>query len=585
MQDAEEDRLATPTRSHSRDEQLPTHDVTPDSLDPLPRQRPRRALAEPHDGLHTQPGDSGHTQPGDSVHTQPGDSVHTHPGDSVHDGPPVDDRPDQADLGSTVATGAKWSIVGNIISRAGTLIVGIVVANLVTPDQMGVFSVAMMVGMMTLTFADMGLGADLVRSDDETLKRKIPTTATMGLLFCGLGTALIVGLSNVIGNGLGVPESSPLIRVYAFSVLLSGIGLVPFSILQRNIDQKRIFIINMVNFVVSNGLSLALLLGTGMGVLALPIGAVIGQACQISLMYWFTRWRPTFGLDRSLVRSVLAFGVPVAGSNLMQVLVTFVDRIIVAPLRGKAALGQYTMAANISNWPVSVLGMAVRSIALPAFAKSDPRKGDPALTLGVSITWMLSLPMGVMLAIMARPVILFVYNPQYLPAITLLSIVGMYGAIRVVFDTLTGYLYARGDSRGVFWANLVWTIALFLFTYVATKNWGAKGAAGAQIFTAVLVALPIFLWSVHRAGGRVGGLLATMIPTTLACVPAGVLCWLTLNAVESMNLFTSLRLRSFVELTVGGLVFVAVYAPLVLRRLKRQIATMRADEEVPAEAA
>lgn len=492
----------------------------------------------------------------------------------------VNASPDESGLATAVASGARWSMMGNIISRAGTFLVGIVVANLVSPDQLGVFAIAMMVGQMTLTFADMGLGADLVRSDDETLRRKIPTTASLGLLFCGVGTLLIVALANPLSRGLGVPESAPLIRVYALSVLLSGISLVPYSILLRNIDQQKLFVLNMVNFVVSNGLSLLLLLTTSMGVMALPIGAVIGQACQISLMYVYTRWRPTFGLERELVRPVLGFGAPVAGSNLLQVLLTNVDRIVVAPLQGKVALGNYTLASNISNWPVSVLGIVVRSIALPAFSRSDPRKGDPALTLGASITWMASLPIGVMLAVMSHQVILFLYKPAYLPAVSLLAIIGMYGAIRVIFDTFTGYLFARGDSRGVLCANLAWTAALFAVTFVATKSWGTHGAAYAQIATALVVAMPIFLWAVHRAGARVADVLGAMVPTALACLPAAAACWLMVNALERAHLVSNLRLRSFLELCVGSLVFLAIYAPLVLRRLKRQVAVMRSGEEI-----
>lgn len=490
--------------------------------------------------------------------------------------------PGPDDLGSRVTSGAKWSMVGNIISRAGTFLVGIVVANFVTPDQLGVFAIAMMVGQMTLTFADMGLGADLVRSDDETLRRKIPTTATLGLLFCGLGTLLIVALADPIAQALKVEESAALIRVYALSVLLSGIGIVPFSILQRNIDQKKLFVLTMENFVVSNGLSLFLLLTTNMGVMALPIGAVVGQAIEIALMYVFTRWKPTYRLERALIRPVLGFGAPVAGANLLQVLLGNVDRIVVAPLQGKVALGNYSLASNISNWPVSVLGLVVRSIALPAFARSDPRKGDPALTLGASITWMASLPIGVMLAVMSHQVILFLYNPAYLPAVSLLAIIGMYGAIRVIFDTFTGYLFARGDSRGVLWANLAWTGALFAVTWYATKTWGTHGAAGAQVFTAVAVAMPIFLSAVHRAGARLTDVLGAMVPTALACVPAALACWLVVNAVEKLHLVGGLRLASFLELLAGSLVFLAIYVPLVVGRLRRQIAVLRSGDEIPA---
>lgn len=487
----------------------------------------------------------------------------------------LEDAPEQ-DLAQQVSSGAKWSMVGNIISRAGTFLVGIVVANLVSPDQLGVFSIAMMVGQMALTFADMGLGADLVRSDDEQLAHKIPTTATLGLLFCGLGALVLVALAHPIANGLNVPDSAALIQVYSIMVLLAGFSVVPLAILQRNIDQKHLFVLTVTEFLISNGLSLGLL-ATGMGVLALPIGGVVAQFIQIVMMHFFARWKPNYGLDRALVRPVLGFGIPVGGSNLLQVLLGNVDRVVVAPLAGGTALGNYTLASNISNWPVSVLGLVVRSIALPAFAKSGRRKDDPSLTLGVSITWMASLPIGVMLAVMSHQVIYFLYGAKYSPAVSLLAIIGMYGAIRVMFDVFTGYLFARGDSRGVLWANLGWTAALFVITWVFTKTWGTHGAASAQIVTALLVAMPLFLWSVRRCGGHLGNVVGAMLPAVLACIPASVVVWLVLDAIEHLHLFGNVRLDAFVELAVGGILFLALYVPFVLKRFRAQVATMRAE--------
>ncbi len=61
----------------------------------------------------------------------------------------------------------------------GGLVVGIVLARLLAPEQFGVYAVALTVQSILITVADLGLSADLIRSDEP--ERIAPTVATLGL--------------------------------------------------------------------------------------------------------------------------------------------------------------------------------------------------------------------------------------------------------------------------------------------------------------------------------------------------------------------------------------------------------------------
>lgn len=490
---------------------------------------------------------------------------------------------DTKGLGSRVASGAKWSMVGNMVVRAGTLITGILVANLVGSTGIGIFAVAMTVGQMLLIFIDLGLGADLIRSSDAEAERKAPTTATLGLTFCTFGALALLLLAQQIANLLGSPASAQLLRVYSIMVFIGGLAIVPQSTLTRRLDQRSLFMATVGGFIVNTAVTFTLLLTTRIGVLALPIGAVSGMALEVSMFYLLARRRPQFGWDREVVGPALRFGAPVAGSNTLQVLLGNIDKLVVAPVLGATNLGNYTMAANVSNWPVSVFGVVVRSVALPAFAQSRPRPRDPVLTLAAQLTWLISLPVGLMLALFAHDIIFFLYKPEFEPAIPLLATLGIYGAIRVLFDTFTGYLYARGNSRAVLQANIAWVAVLFLTTFVAARTWGTEGAAAAQVFTVLVAAMPIFLFAVHKTGGSIVDIARSLVPATLACIPAAVVSVGLSRLVDSLHLTGNLRVDSMIGLAVGGLSFLAIYVPLVQGRIRRSIAAMRAP--APQEAA
>ena len=74
------------------------------------------------------------------------------------------------DLGGQVRRGLAWSTVSNLMLRAGSLAVGIVLARLLTPSEFGVFAVALTVQAVLITLADLGLSADLIRTDDPAAR-------------------------------------------------------------------------------------------------------------------------------------------------------------------------------------------------------------------------------------------------------------------------------------------------------------------------------------------------------------------------------------------------------------------------------
>lgn len=485
------------------------------------------------------------------------------------------------DLAHDIKNGAKWSMFGNIITRAGSLLVGILVANIVGSVGVGVFAIALTVGQMLLTLIDMGLGTDLIRGTNEEMERKAPTIASLGMIFCTIGALFLVVFAAPIAHVMGSDAATPLMRVYAIMVFIGGLAIVPQGILMRTMDQRSLFFATVSNFIVGNGLTLGLLLGTDIGVLALPIGAAVGMAIEVTMFYVSTKRRLHFGWDRTIMRSTLSFGVPVAGSNVLQVLLGNVDRMLIGATLGERRLGHYAMASNVAQWPVSVFGLVVRTVAMPAFARTKPTANDPVLTLGAQLTWLISLPVGVMLALLSHDVIYFLYGEEFGPAVPLLTTLAIYGAIRVMFDTFTGFLYARSNSRGVLTANIIWVVALIGMTWIGARRFGLEGAAWAQVVSIVCVALPAFLYAIHKTGGSLRNIARSLVPGTVACIPAGAACFALSQLVDRQHLTGNNRIDALIGVAVGGVVFLAVYVPMVYKKIRASVAEMRADGAEP----
>ncbi|WP_426516479.1 lipopolysaccharide biosynthesis protein [Diaminobutyricibacter sp. McL0618] len=461
---------------------------------------------------------------------------------------------------SRAAHGAAWSGVSTVVLRLGGLVVGIVLARLLAPEQFGVYAVALTVQGILMTVADLGLSADLIRSDEPD--RIAPTVATLGLT-AGTVTMLATAASSTgLASLLDSPQAGPAIAVLSLTLLLAGGTVVPFAMLQRRFQQRELFFVGVADFVVSTTVTL-LLVALGFGVMGLAIGRVAAQCVSSTMQFLLARVVPRFSIDRTVVKGVLAFGLPIAAANLLSWALLNVDNIVLARVAGATALGYYVLAFNVSSWPMSALSQVVRSISLPFFSRSQG--GSHAFAVVAAVAWAGALPAGTVLAALSFPLIEVLYGARWLPGAPVLAALGLYGSLRVAFDISAGYLYSQGRSRPVLWIQIVWLVALVGAMVAATQAFGIRGAGWAHVIVAVAVILPAYLIALKLSGVRIGELARFAWIPTVATIPA----------VAAAVAATLLIRDPLPALMAGGAAALAIYAALIWPWLRRMLRLLR----------
>lgn len=463
----------------------------------------------------------------------------------------------------TVRTGLAWSAVSTVALRLGSLAVSVVLARLLTPSEFGVYAVALAVQAVLMPLADLGLSADLVRSTQP--KPREPTVATLSITAGTVLTALMMATSAPLASLMGSPESAPTIAVLSVTILLASIGVVPLARLQRDIRQRTLFGITAVDFVVSTTVTISLVL-LGWGPMSLAVGRVAAQTAATGLQFRFAHVRPRFGFEMAVAGSVLRFGIPVAGANLLSWALLSIDRVVLSRTRGAAALGLYVMAFNVSSWPMSAIGQAVRGVALPAFARVKAGKESRVLADSLGLVWSVGVFGGAMISALASPIIGFLYGEKWMGAVPVLAVLAILGAIRVVIDTLNTFLYARGDSRSVLIVQATWFVALLLALPAGALWLGATGIAWAHVAVAAGVVVPLTLRACRSSGVRIHDAVVAMVPPLLAAVLVFAVVAALGAAVESLAL----------ALLVGGLAGTAVYAAVLFRWFRTRIRVLSA---------
>lgn len=425
-------------------------------------------------------------------------------------------------LSTRIGRGLGWSALSNLVLRVGNFAVSILVARLIAPEQFGVFAVALTVWSILGTLAEFGLGTDLVRSRDP--ERRAPTVATLGLALGGVFAAGMALAAGPIAAAFESPESTGVIRLMAVSLAVFGLTIVPAALLQREYRQRALFAVNASGLLASTATIVVLAVG-GVGAASLAWGQIANQVVLVVGLHAAARWRPVLGLDRDLARESLAFCLPLALANLVSWLLISLDNLVVARQLSPTELGLYVLAFNVSSWPMTAVGQAIRVVALPAFSGVEDRvRRNAALVRASGPVATVALAMALGLATLAEPVIRLLYGDRWVGAAVALAGLAVFGGTRVVLDLLATFLIAAGATRAVLVVQLVWLVAMVPAMVWAVARFGLAGAGWAHVVVSVAVVLPAYAVCLRAIGVDVVGFARGWLRPLVACVPAALLC-------------------------------------------------------------
>jgi O-antigen/teichoic acid export membrane protein len=222
----------------------------------------------------------------------------------------------------------------------------------------------------------------------------------------------------------------------------------------------------------------------------------------------------------SSFRPVFSFAGWFTAAALSWYLVTSVDNLLVGKLLGIAALGTYVLAYNVAWIPVMLVLTPAASVIFPrlaAFQTHDREFWDLYESSSRFIATV-GIPVCAAMAVAAPDLVLWLFGPQWSPAVVPLQILLAYAAIRLLIVEPYNALGRFTASSAVGSVTLLVEMAAIV---IVTSRWGIVGAAvavlgvagGAHFLGLVLCGAPAALW--RRLHASIGTIVATAIAVIL----------------------------------------------------------------------
>lgn len=365
----------------------------------------------------------------------------------------------------------KWSALGEIASRTIGPLVFLVLARLLIPEDFGVVAAATVVISFSQVFADAGLAKALIQRQD-----KVEESANVVFwLNLGIGlaiaTLIIVGAPFIAGF-FHDARIAPVVQVQSLQIPLAAFSSTHTALLQKALSFKPLFWVRLVTTAVPGLASIPLAIH-GMGYWALVVGTLLGQAAQTTVLWKCSPWRPRWGLDRSRLFELIAFGKWAMLSGLLGWFYGWMDAIVVGHYLGPHEMGLYRTGSTFVTMVFGLIFSPLLPVLYSAFSQlqHDSTKIGNSLLLTIKGIGIVAFPVSAGLIWMRRPIEQLIFRDEW-------AGIGIVVAILALAQGLAWLVGSNGEAyRGAgkphleTWA-MVLSLAAYFVGYVISVRFG-----------------------------------------------------------------------------------------------------------------
>ncbi len=385
-------------------------------------------------------------------------------------------KPDES-LGSKVVRGGIWVFSLRILEKGLGFVRLIILARLLSPDDFGLFGIALLTISTLETFSQTGFQTALIQKKGN-ITDYLDTAWTVSVIRSALIFAVMFFSAPYVAFFFNTPEASPVIRVIGASILLRGLTNIKVVYFQKDLEFNKQFLyklsISAVDFVVVVVSALIL-----ENVWALVLGLIAGGIAGLLTSYLIDPYRPAFRLNMEKARELFHFGKWVFGSSMLVFLVTQGDDALVGKFLGITALGFYQMAYKISNLPTTEIAHVISQVTFPAYAKMQEniKRLKESYLKVLQLTSFLSFMAAFLIFILSEDFTLLILGDKWSPVVPAIKILAFAGLLRAIASTTGPVFQALGlPEIGTKW-QAVRFIVMLVFIYPLTVRFGIPGTS------------------------------------------------------------------------------------------------------------
>jgi PST family polysaccharide transporter len=393
-------------------------------------------------------------------------------------------------LARAAVTGVVWQGLSYLSTKVLALATTVLLAHLLAPEAFGLVTFSIVFVTYAEVVTELGVAQALIYLPRD---RRYQQGALLICLAMAVGMATGVALgAPLIGRFFDRPDIVPMIRVLALYLLVSGSFQVPDALLRRGLHFRRRMAVEISRALAYGVVAVALALA-GRGAWAIVWAYLAGGVAASTVAWSLVDERPSlrsWRLHRPVARSLLVYGLPVAGHGFLASLIFDIDYVIVGKRLGAEALGFYMLAFRIPELVIINVFYVLSAVAFPAYshARQDPDRLRRGYLFSTQLQTLYGVGAGVGLAMLAPLLVPVIFGARWSASVAPLQALALYAAFRSLGNSSTDL--NKGTGRpGLALKLAVLRLAVLVPVLLWAASFGINAVAWAQAGAAFALAL------------------------------------------------------------------------------------------------
>ncbi|MCZ6703974.1 MAG: lipopolysaccharide biosynthesis protein [Ignavibacteria bacterium] len=387
--------------------------------------------------------------------------------------------------------GVVWNSIGLIIDNGLSMIVKLILARLLLPEDFGIIGFAVVFMGMIKVFSDMGMSAVLIQRKDEDLKPIDYDTAfwvgiIWGLFLAAIMTFAITPIASVFFNE---PLLKTIIPVLSISIVLKSLTTVHIVNITREMDFKRIVLPQNISRITAAVIAIIMAL-KGFGVWSLVFQRVLTNLFLAFIYPFVSDWRPKMRFSLISFRKIFSFGVYTTGTKVFNYLTGNIDYLLIGKMLGASQLGIYSLAYNLTYVIRGQIMNVVNKVFYPVYSKIQ----DDLLTIKryyfkvIKYNCIVIYPIMVGLILLAKPLVLIGLGEKWSAAVIPLQLMAAAGLVHLLTSSNTILLRGIGKPKLEMIMSIIKTLGVNVpFIVLGVIYYGVNGAAGGLLAAKIVI--------------------------------------------------------------------------------------------------
>lgn len=321
----------------------------------------------------------------------------------------------------------KKSLFWSYLSHYGSMVIqlgsSIILARLLIPEEIGIFSVALSFIALGNMIRGFGTGEYLIQEKELTTE-KIQSSFTLAIIVAWVLSIIIYLISEPLAlfyNEKGIAQILPII---AINFLFVPFGSITIALLRREMRFDKLIKINLSSAFMNASTSILLAMN-GYSFMSLAWGAVAGTLTSVVVSQLYRPEGLSFIPALSKVREIIVYGSYNTLTNFTSSISTSAPDLIMGKMLDMHFVGIFSRGNGLLQMVSNLVVGGIRPILLPYFSqqhRENPHELAPAYLKMVDATLSIMWPILVFLALYSHEIIMFLFGDKWLEAVPVVQI-------------------------------------------------------------------------------------------------------------------------------------------------------------------